>query len=292
MKHPDLSLVIGANGLLGSSLTFNLKLHDERFIESTHRKNTCSQSRMYLDLAVPWDDTWSPPKGVSVVYMCAAVASLEKCRSDPKGSARINVENTVNIAKKCTENDIFFVFPSTNLVFDGSIPFRKPDEIRSPMTEYGRQKAEAEKKLLALGKDVAIVRFTKIISSGMQLIHTWCDDLRSSRIISPLSDYVMSPVPNIMAGEIIHRIGQERIHGIHQVSGPEDITYADAAYHIAKRLHVEKKLIRPITSRDAGVIIEHNPAFSTLDSTETEKKSGIQIPEAFSSLDLVFFHDR
>jgi len=292
MKHPDLSLVIGANGLLGSSLTFNLKSQDERFIESTRRKDTSSQSWMYLDLAVPWDDTWSPPKRVSVIYMCAAVASLEKCRLDPKGSARINVENTVNIAKKCAENDIFFVFPSTNLVFDGSVPFRKPDESRSPMTEYGRQKAEAEKKLLALGENVAIVRFTKIISPGMQLIHTWCDDLRSSRIISPFSDYIMSPVPNILAGEVIHRIGRKRIPGIHQVSGPVDITYADAAYHIAKRLHVEKKLIRPITSKDAGVIIEHNPAFSTLDSTETEKKSAIQIPEAFSSLDLVFFHDR
>ena len=184
---------------------------------------------------------------------------------DPKGSAMINIENTINIAKKCVENDIFFVFPSTNLVFDGSVPFRKPDENRSPMTEYGRQKADAEKKIFALGKNVAIIRFTKIISPGMQLIHTWCDDLRSSRIIRPFSDYVMSPVPNIIAGEIIHRIGQKRIHGIHQVPGPKDITYADAAYHIAKRLHVEKKLIRPTTFDDAGVVIEHNPAFTTLD---------------------------
>ena len=160
------------------------------------------------------------------------------------------------------------------------------------MTEYGRQKAEAEKQLLALGENVAIVRFTKIISPGMQIIHTWCDNLRSSRIICPFSNYVMSPVPNILAVEILYRIAQKRICGIHQVSGPKDITYAEAAYHIAKRLHVGEHLIRPTTIEDAGEIIEHNPVFSTLDSTETEKKVGIQIPEAFSSLDRVFFHDR
>jgi len=292
MKHPDTSLVVGADGLLGSTITSRLKSLDESIIGSTRRKDTCSQSRIYLDLAAPWDDTWSPPRDVSVVYLCAAVTSQEKCRLDLKGSAVINIENTVNIAKKCVENDIFFVFPSTNLVFDGSVPFRKSDELRSPMTEYGRQKADAEKKLLALGKNVAIIRFTKIVSPGMQLIHSWCDDLRASRIIRPFSNYVMSPVPNIIAGEIIHCIGRKRMHGIHQVSGPKDITYADAAYHIANRIHVEKKLIRPITIEDAGVQIEYNPTFSTLDSTDTEKKTGILIPEAFTSLEGVFFHDR
>jgi dTDP-4-dehydrorhamnose reductase len=292
MKHHEISLIIGADGLLGTSLTVNLKSHDERFIESTRRKDTCSQSRIYLDLAAPWDDTWSLPKDVSVVYLCAAITSQEKCRLDPKGSEIINIKNTVNIAKKCIENDIFFVFPSTNQVFDGSVPFRKPDERRSPMTEYGRQKADAEKKILALGENIAIVRFTKIIGPSMQLIHKWCNNLRSSRIICPFSNYVMSPVPDTLAVEILYRIAQERIRGIHQVSGPKDITYAEAAYYIAKRLHVGEHLIRPTTIDDAGETIEHNPVFTTLDSTETEKKVGFQIPEAFSSLDRVFFHDR
>lgn len=292
MNPDDFSLVIGADGLLGSSLTFNLQLHDEHFIKSTRRKDTCSQSRLFLDLSVPWDHAWSPPHDVSVVYQCAAVTSTEQCRLDPKGSSTINLKNTVNIANKCIENDIFFVFPSTNLVFDGSVPFRKPGEIRSPMTEYGRQKAEAEKQLLALGENVAIVRFTKIISPGMELILSWCDNLRSSRIICPFSNYVMSPVPNTLAVEILYRIAQKRMHGIHQVSGPKDITYSEAAYHIAKRLNVKKKNIRPTSIDDAGVVIEHNPAFTTLDSTDTLKKVDIQIPDAFSSLDRVFFHDQ
>jgi dTDP-4-dehydrorhamnose reductase len=291
MKHRDLSLIIGADGLLGSTLTSTLKSHDERFIGSTRRKDTLgSKDRIYLDLAAPWDDSWSPPSHVSVVYLCAAVASQEKCRLDPEGSARINIENTVNIAKKCTENDVFFIFPSTNLVFDGSIPFRRPDENRSPMTEYGRQKAEAEKQLISLGENVAIVRFTKIINPGMQLIRMWCDNLRSSRPIYPFSNYVMSPVPNLLAGEILYRIAQKKNGGIYQVSGPKDITYAEAAYHIAKRLGVGKHLVSPITIEDVDVAIEYNPASTTLDSTETEKKVGIQIPGAISSLDSVFFH--
>ena len=291
MKHRDLSLLIGSDGLLGSSLTSILKSHDERFIGSTRRRDALgSKDRIYLDLAAPWDDSWSPPSHVSVLYLCAAVASQEQCRLDPEGSARINIENTVNIAKKCTENDVFFIFPSTNLVFDGSVPFRKSYESRSPMTEYGRQKAEAEKQLISLGENVAIVRFTKIISPETPLIRMWCDNIRSSRPIYPFSNYVMSPVPNLLAGEILYRIAQKRICGIHQVSGPQDISYAEAAYHIAKRLHVEENLVRPTTIEDAGVAIEYNPAFTTLDSTETERKVGIHIPDAFTSLDLVFFH--
>ena len=189
------------------------------------------------------------------------------------------------ISQKNVQNDVFFIFPSTNLVFDGSVPFRKSYESRSPMTEYGRQKAEAEKQLISLGENVAIVRFTKIISPETPLIRMWCDNIRSSRPIYPFSNYVMSPVPNLLAGEILYRIAQKRICGIHQVSGPQDISYAEAAYHIAKRLHVEENLVRPTTIEDAGVAIEYNPAFTTLDSTETERKVGIHIPDAFTSLD-------
>jgi hypothetical protein len=46
----------------------------------------------------------------------------------------------------------------TNLVFDGSVPCRNAHDAACPVTEYGRQKAEAEKQLLALGNMAAVVR--------------------------------------------------------------------------------------------------------------------------------------
>ena len=283
------SLIIGADGALGSALKEYLISRKETVIESTRRRNTCTSSRIFLDLSVDVDDAWTPPSGVSVAYFCAAVTSLERCYTNPVESAQVNVHNTVKLARKCMENGVFVIYPSTNLVFDGTIPFRKTHENVSPRTEYGRQKAEAEKRLLSLGNDIAVVRFTKIIDPRLPLITHWLESLRSNSVIHPFLDYVMAPVPSSLAVECLYRIAKDRMRGIHHVSGPQDISYAEVAYHIARRLNAELNLVLPNKIGDSGVFLEHNPTHTTLNSTETEKKLAIKIPDALSSIDWMFF---
>jgi dTDP-4-dehydrorhamnose reductase len=289
MMQTNNSLIIGADGALGSSLKEYLISRNETVIESTRRRNTCTTSKIFLDLSVDVDDAWTPPSGVSVAYFCAAVTSLERCYTNPVESAQVNVHNTVKLARKCMENGVFVIYPSTNLVFDGTIPFRKTHENVSPRTEYGRQKAEAEKRLLSLGNDIAVVRFTKIIDPRLPLIIRWLESLRSNSVIHPFLDYVMAPVPSSLAVECLYRISKDRLRGIHHVSGPQDISYADVAYHIAHRLNAKPDLVLPNKIGDSGVFLEHNPTHTTLDSTETEKKLAIKIPDAFSSIDRMFF---
>jgi len=285
----DTSLIIGADGALGSALREYHISRKEMIIESTRRKETCTNNRIFLDLSVEVEDDWTPPTGVSEAYFCAAVTSLEKCYNNPVQSAQINVHNTIKLAKKCIDNDVFVIFPSTNLVFDGTVPFKKILDPVSPKTEYGRQKEETEMKLQSLGEDIAIVRFTKIIDPHLPLITRWLDALRSNQVIYPFSDYVMAPIPSSLAVESLFRVAKDRLRGIYHISGPHDISYADIAYHLARRLHAEPNLVSPIKVENSGIFLEHNPANTTLDSTETEKKLGIKIPDALSLIDRMFF---
>ena len=107
MTQKNSSLIIGADGTLGRALKEHINSHKEPAIETTRRKETCTSSRICLDLSSDIDDTWSPPAGVSVAYLCAAVTSSEKCFQDPARSAQVNVHNTIKIAKRCLENDVF-----------------------------------------------------------------------------------------------------------------------------------------------------------------------------------------
>jgi dTDP-4-dehydrorhamnose reductase len=99
----------------------------------------------------------------------------------------------------------------------------------------------------------------------------------------------MAPVPSSLAVECLYRVADDRMRGIHHVSAPQDISYADVARHIANRMQSDPELVQPIGIEDSGVFIEYNPAFTTLDSTEIEKKLAIRIPDALSSLDRIFF---
>lgn len=289
MKPSDFSLIIGVDSSLGSSIQEFLHSRHKSVIGTSRRKKTLTDSRFFLDLSQKLDTTWTPPEEVSVVYFCAAVTSLEACRTDPKHSALVNVHNTVSIARKCSESGIQIIFPSTSQVFDGTIPHRKPYDVISPMTEYGRQKAEAERKILELGKDVTIVRFNKIINSRLPLIRQWIDSLISHQKIFPFSDYTMAPVSISLAVECICRLAEGRNSGIFHISAPEDITYADAAVHIAKRLHIDSELVSPKKIADSGIKFEHNPCCTSLDSSDIENKLGIIIPDAFLSIDRTFF---
>jgi len=286
MNQHEISLIVGGDGQLGESIkSYLLNIH-EPFIETTRRKNSITPTRLFLDLNENID-FWEPPKNVSVVYLCAALTSIEGCAIDPIKSELINVHNTLKIAKKCLENDIFVVFPSTNLVFDGTKPFQKFDDVPSPKTEYGRQKAETEKRLLTLGKKIVIVRFTKIISPHTSLINNWLDLLQNQKQINPFSDMVMAPIPNSLAADILYRLASNQLQGVFQLSGV-DITYEKVAYHIADRIGVKHDLIKPIKTLESNIFIEYLPKNTTLDSSRIIELFNVKIPDPLSVVDETF----
>ena len=57
-----------------------------------------------------------PPVQFRAAIICTVVTSFEKCRIDPIGSAQINVDGPLNLAKYLVDQGLFAVFISSNLV--------------------------------------------------------------------------------------------------------------------------------------------------------------------------------
>lgn len=289
MLHKNISLIIGADGLIGNALSRYLTSQNEEIIETTRHLHTCTTSRIFLDLSDEKINNWNPPSGVSVVYICAAVTSLEECRKDPHRSELVNVHNTIKIAQKFMKKGIFVIFLSTSSVFDGTLPHQKINDHPLPKTEYGRQKAEAEKRLQLLNGECAIVRLTKVISPDMPLIIGWIDNLRSNNRIHPFSDYLMAPISLRIVVECLYRIAQSNLRGIYHISAPNDISYAEAAFHIARRCNIDLSMVSPMKVSDSNIFLEYNPSYTTLDTSDMKEKIGIKIPDALTAIDKVFF---
>ena len=286
MEPIDVSLVIGADGLMGRALVNYLTHIGKTVLETTRRLDTISERRVFLDLTKDVSD-WHPPCQVSVAYLCAAVTLLERCRKEPAQSAMVNVHNTIALAKTLVASGTFVVFPSTNLVYDGSIPFRKADDPVCPLTEYGWQKSEAEKLLLALGDLISVVRFTKVIGPNMPLFKGWIQTLRNNEVIHPFSDMVMAPVPLPFAVDVFRRVAEARLPGIVQVSGERDVTYKQVAYHIAPCISARLDLVQPLRSEEAGLQFEAIPTYTTLDMTRLHTEFGIEPPDVWLAIDSV-----
>jgi dTDP-4-dehydrorhamnose reductase len=289
MKPTDPLLIVGADGSIGRALAARLVSEGKPVIQTTRRLDTLSETRIFLDLTKEKEvEDWHPPCQVATAYLCAGVSSLEQCRTNPVQSVAVNVSNIVKLAKTLVASGTFVIFLSTNQVYDGSIPFRKAEEPVCPQTEYGRQKAEAERQILVLDNLVSVVRFTKVLNSNMPLFQRWIQALDNHQSIHPFSDMVMAPLPISFAVDVLNRQAEVRLPGIVQVSGEKDVSYLEVANYIAQQIGASLDLVQSLRSKEADLQIESVPLHTTLDTSQMRVELGLESPDVWSAIHSAF----
>lgn len=285
--HRQHHLVVGAESMIGAALLQRLTRSGLDARGTTRRHDAVTGTNLFLDLsAVP--DSWKPSEPVDVAILCAGVTRLKACMETPKESRLINVDGIVKVAEILRKQGAFVIYLSTNQVFDGTLPRVTPSNATSPVTEYGRQKAEAERRLNEAGTVDAIVRLTKVMGPVNALIEEWKRDLLAGRTITPFSDMTLAPVPLSSVLSVLTMIAQERRIGTFHVSGERDITYADAACIGAEVLGVSPELVQPVHSAQADPASEPSPVNTCLNIDLLKEIFGIAPPEVRWTIETAF----
>ncbi len=253
------ALIIGGDGMLGAALRDRAMSRGLAVTATTRRASSSEPMAMFLDLA----DTEAveglviPPPPCRVVLL-AAVTSLRVCREQPEVSGAINVEAVGRLAERAAAHGATPVLVSTNLVFDGSTPRTAIEAPRLPRTAYGRQKAQAERRVLAAGG--VVVRPTKVLGPEPAMLAGWRDALRAGHRVEAFGDLWFSPVPMSAVLDAL----LDAPPGVHHVSGAEDISYHEAALHLASRVGVAATRVVPTKAEYAGIPAEERPRHTTL----------------------------
>jgi dTDP-4-dehydrorhamnose reductase len=274
-------LVIGADSTLGASVAERLTASGAAVIRTSRRG---APDAIPLDLAA-LPASWSPPSGIVAAIICAAITSTDECLTHPEKCRRVNVEATCALGRRLADAGSRIVFLSTNLVFDGSTPFAPSASPCHPYTAYGRMKAEAEERLLALGMGTTVVRLTKVISRSLPVIDRWRDSLARGEPIRPLMDLLIAPVSLELATTVIAAAARESLGPILQVSARAEVSYANVAARLAHRWGAAADLVRPATAAELGLALEHLPAHTTLDASLVRDRLGIEPPDPWVAID-------
>ena len=106
------------------------------------------------------------PAGVRLVLNAAADTRVDRCESEPD-HLLVNDEAVGTIAGLCREVGARLVHVSTDYVFDGTgrRPYREDDPV-DPVNAYGRGKLGGERRALASGPDVLVVRTSWVFGTG------------------------------------------------------------------------------------------------------------------------------
>lgn len=277
-------LIVGADGMIGRALAEALTRDNRTVTETTRRPGAAGPRRMLLDLSAD-PSTAALPDAVSVAYLCAAVTSVQQCERDPEGTAKVNVDHTLDLARRLTERGARVVFLSTNIVFDGRTAFARAEDATAPDCAYGRQKLAVERELLRLSRAHTIVRLTKVLGPKPALFLEWLRRLEAGQPVEPFRDKVMSPVPLSFVTEVLRRLGDGGHGGIFQVSGSRDVTYAEIALHLAARVGAPAGLVRPVDGRTRLLEASLAPDHTTLDTGRLERDLGMRTPDVWQTID-------
>ena len=279
-------LVIGGESLIGESVIQRLLDSGLDVLATTRRIPPGNPKWIHLDLVAPYDEWPELPKARAWI-ICAAESRLWACRKDTITSTRVNVDAPVALARLGFKSGTHIVFLSTNQVFNGDTAHLLPTDPVSPATVYGQQKADAENQIAALKGRHAILRLTKVIEPKSALFCDWIERLKRGETIQPFEDMVFSPVPLTIVSDILTRLIEPESQGIYQASAPQDISYEDAARHIAASLGASQNLIA-VASAAARVPVAEILRHTTLDPKRITDDFKLAFPGAYEALDATF----
>ena len=281
------ALVIGGDSGIGTALASALASRGDIVCSTTRRVVSAKRHATHLDLTSPDVDSVRLPE-VDVAFFCAAVTGFSACRTNEPLARQVNVTAPTVLARRLVAVGTRVVLLSTSAIFDWLSPHVQASCPPSPITVYGKLKAEAETAFSAFGSAAFVLRLTKVLTPGDSLFNKWIDDLSQKREVIAFSDHHMAPVTLNDVVSALLAISKSSESGVFQISGARDVSYYEAALHLASRLDLERQLVTETCASENGVLPEEIIRYSSLETSRIGALTGWKAPEPYSVIDEVF----
>ncbi len=261
-------LVTGSSGLIGSQVVKDLVKENHTVFSCYHNEKSLHGTPIQFDLI---DEnkiiqTIQEIKPDRIIHL-AAMTNVDLCETEQVLATQINTKATEILAKQAAKQNIFFLYVSTDYIFDGKTGMKKEDNLPNPLGFYGKSKLEGEIVLNELASSWCIARTSTPfgIHPKKKSFPLWVkENLETKKEIPVLVDQFTSPtyVPNL--SKMLIEITTKQIVGTLHVSGASRISRYDLAELVADKLHLDKKLLVP-TKTDKMNWKAQRPKDSSLD---------------------------
>lgn len=252
-------LITGANGFLGYYIAEQLLAKKYSVIATgkgecrlpfTHDLNF---QWVTMDFTDPFSihDVFEKIKP-DVVIHSGAMSKPDECEKDQMKAYLVNVEGTVQLLINSEDLKSFFVFLSTDFVFDGERGMYKEEDAVGPVNYYGRTKLEAEEAVKEYEHDWAIVRtvlvYGKNHSGHSNILKIVREKLEKGEEYSVFDDQVRTPtyVEDLAKG--IVSIIEKKATGVFHLSGKDVLTPYQMTIKTAEHLNLDSSIIKKVTA--------------------------------------------
>ena len=262
-------LVTGSAGLVGSQVVKDLTKLDHQVYSCYNNSKPEFGNQVQLDLTnndaiIKTVEDIKP----DVVIHLAAMTLVDLCEKEKELALKINARATQTLAKQAARYHSFFVYVSTDYVFDGQAGMKKESDTPNPINYYGNSKYQGELALQDLASSWCIARTSTPfgVHNTRKSFPTFViENLQAKKETSAIIDQYTSPayVPNL--SQMLIEISTRQILGIIHLASTSKISRYDMAILVAEKLGLDSGLIKSVALEDMKNWIAKRPKDSSLD---------------------------
>jgi len=294
-------LVTGANGFIGRQILIHLaetvregsameiiaaSAHGDAYPSAGYSFHKVDQTdsrclRNALDLLKP-----------DVIINTAAISIMSACESDPEYAFKLNAVSVEEMSRWCASNGARIVQISTDTVFSSDTGyFHKEEDPPSPPNVYGRTKAEAERAIISLCDNYAILRVVLVYGRPLpgqhgNIVKLVMDKLSDGQPVNIVDDQWRTPTYVGDVARMAERAALVRESGVWHICSRECLSIYEMALRTASVCKLDSSLIKPVHT-DVSETGFMRPKYGLLDISKAERDFGfdpVSLEEGISLL--------
>jgi dTDP-4-dehydrorhamnose reductase len=253
-------LITGSNGFVAYYLIKQLQDHPFQLIITGKGKNTLhldGNNLVFETLDFTNEENVKMVFGKyrpDVIVHCGAMSKPDDCEQNKENAFRTNVTGTMYLLQQASLLKSFFIFLSTDFVFDGERGMYKEEDATGPVNYYGQTKLLAEVEVRNYPYEWSIVRtvlvYGKTYSNRQNILTNVALGLKEGKELKIFNDQVRTPtfVEDLAKG--IVSIILKKAKGIYHLSGEDVLTPYQMAVAVAEFLHFDPTVIKKVTENE------------------------------------------
>ena len=262
---PSKLLVVGGDSLIGRGLVKYFQRQGVTVHYTSRSPNDGLPDCIPLELG----KAIALPNIPDVAILCAGVTDFRTCAEQPDATRRINVDAVLELAATLHLGGSRILYLSSNAVREIEHHNIQSEVLLPITTEYGAQKFDAERGILALGDRATVVRATKVVSCKVPLFADWLTRLGKQVEIQPFSEKSFCPISLRFIIKCLAELVPRNVSGVFHLSGVGLVSYTEFALQLAASMNADYKLVVPTSIYDVGIPRVGHPQHPCLDMKST-----------------------
>lgn len=252
-------VVTGSNGLLGQSL-INLLLKEKEVYKvfglSRGDNRSGRDDFSYISIDITNEKKLKEillETEPNVIINTAAMTQVDDCENNRQSCDLLNVSVVEWLGEISEKIEAHLIHLSTDFIFDGIKGNYKETDVPNPLSYYGVSKLKSEEVLINSKISYTILRtilvFGKVYDMSRSNIVLWVKSmLEKGKEITIVDDQFRSPTYVEDLALACKIAMDKKAKGIFNVSSNELLSVYEIVQQIADVFHLDKKLIKPIST--------------------------------------------